>query len=313
MTRELTAFVFPGQGSQAVGMGRALCEAYPGARAAFEEADEVLGFGLSALCFDGPEDALRLTKNTQPAILATSIATARALLAECPAQPAYVAGHSLGEYTALVFAGAMTFADALRAVRLRGEFMQDAVPAGRGAMAAILGLSGERVTALCLERADGGIVEAANFNAPDQTVISGEAAAVERVMALAKAAGAKRALPLPVSAPFHSALMRPAQEKMTKVLGALAMTKASPPVVTNVGAEAVWEAERLREALGAQVVAPVRWVESVQKMTELGVTTFLEVGPGNVLQGLCRRIAPGARVLGTADREALLKTARELG
>lgn len=293
-------------------MGRALAEAYPGARAAFEEADEALGFRVSALCFEGPDDALKLTKNTQPAILATSIATMRALAAECPVRPAYVAGHSLGEYSALVSAGALSFADALRAVRQRGEFMQEAVPAGRGAMAAILGLSGEQVAALCIEGANGLVVEAANFNAPDQTVISGDAAAVERVMGLAKAAGAKRAIALPVSAPFHCALMRPAQEKMTMVLAALSMKKASPAVVTNVGADAVWETERLREALVAQVVAPVRWVDSMQKMVELGVTTFVEVGPGNVLQGLARRIASGVRVFGTADRDALLKTAREL-
>jgi [acyl-carrier-protein] S-malonyltransferase len=292
------AFVFPGQGSQQVGMGKAWAEAFAVSRDAFAEADAALGEALSRLCFAGPEADLQLTRNTQPAILATSVAMLRAVGAAGP-QPALVAGHSLGEYTALVAAGALDFADALRLVRRRGELMQAAVPVGKGAMAAILGLDAATVGEVAAAASTGDeLCAVANLNAPEQTVIAGHRAAVERAMALAKERGAKRALPLPVSAPFHSPLMQPARQGLQPLLDATKFADPRPPVVSNIDARPVREGAAARDALARQVDGPVRWVESVRWMaSEGGVTTFVEVGPGNVLTGLVRRIAPQARTL----------------
>ncbi len=293
------ALLFPGQGSQFVGMGKALCDASPVARATFEEADAALGSPLSRLCFEGPEDELKQTANTQPAILTHSIAAFRDLSSRFPERlqgAAFAAGHSLGEYSANVAAGSLGFADAVRLVRERGRFMQEAVPAGAGAMAAIVGLAPEEVEAACREAAQGEAVEAVNFNSPEQTVIAGSAAAVARASAACTARGAKRAIPLPVSAPFHSSLMEPARRKMKPLLDAAAFSDSKWPIVTNVDAAAETSGSRLREALVRQIDSPLRWFASMQLLAREGVDRGLEIGPGNVLTGLARRIDRNVKV-----------------
>ncbi|HEY3170324.1 MAG TPA: ACP S-malonyltransferase [Thermoanaerobaculia bacterium] len=293
------ALLFPGQGSQFVGMGRPLFERSAAARAVFEEADAALGFPLSRLCFEGPDEELKRTANTQPAILTHSVAALAELRARSPEKlegAAFAAGHSLGEYSACVAVGALAFGDAVRVVRRRGELMQEAVPAGIGAMAAIVGLAAGEVESACLESASGEVVAAANYNSPEQTVIAGHTEAVERASSACLARGAKRAIPLPVSAPFHSPLMRPARERMEEVLGATAFSDAALPVVTNVDAAPVWRGELLRDALVRQIDSPVRWVESVRRLAAEGVDHVLEIGPGNVLAGLVRRIERGLHV-----------------
>ncbi|MEO8348509.1 MAG: ACP S-malonyltransferase [Acidobacteriota bacterium] len=296
------ALLFPGQGSQFVGMGRALVDGSPAARGVFEEADAALGFDLTRLCFEGPEEELRATANTQPAILTHSVAALAALRAASPERlegAAFAAGHSLGEYSACVATGALSFADAVRLVRRRGTFMQEAVPAGVGAMAAIVGLPAEEVEAACRESAGDEVVSAANYNSPEQTVIAGHAGAVLRASAACLARGAKRAIPLAVSAPFHSPLMRPARERMERLLDATEFDDASFPVVTNVDAEPTWRGALLRDALVRQIDSPVRWVESVRRLSGERVDRGLEIGPGNVLAGLVRRIEKGIRVEGS--------------
>ena len=306
------AFVFPGQGSQKVGMGRAWVDVSPEARRTFEEADEVLGLPLSRLCWEGPEEELNLTANTQPALLTASVAMHRALGTLAPElRPLAVAGHSLGEYSALVAAGALGFADALRLVRRRGELMQEAVPVGQGAMAAIIGMDAEAIAALAAEAAEGEVCAVANLNGPAQTVIAGHKGAIDRAVALAKERGAKKATVLAVSAPFHSPLMRPAREGMTGPLRETRFSDPAVPVVTNVDAAPAVSGDAVREALIRQIDSPVRWVESVLWMEEsLGVEVFLEVGPGNVLSGMTRRIARAARATGISEPghvEKLLK------
>jgi [acyl-carrier-protein] S-malonyltransferase len=280
-------------------MGRALFESSAAARAVFEEADAVLGFPLSRLCFEGPDGELQLTANTQPAVLTHSIAAFAELRSHSPERlegAGFAAGHSLGEYSAGVAVGALRFSDALRLVRRRGEFMQEAVPAGVGAMAAIIGLSAVEVEAACREVSADEVVSAANYNSPEQTVIAGNAGAVERASAACLARGAKRAIRLPVSAPFHSALMRPARERLQELLAATQFSDAEFPVVTNVDAEPAWRGDLLRDALVRQVDSPVRWVESVRRLAAEGVDRALEIGPGNVLAGLARRIEKAIRV-----------------
>ena len=297
------ALLFPGQGSQSVGMGKALSEASEPARTVFEEADRVLGFSLSKLCFEGPEEQLRLTANTQPAILTHSIAALADLRARFPEKlegAVFAAGHSLGEYTAGVAAGAFSFADAVALVRARGTFMQEAVPAGVGAMAAIVGLEPAAVEEACREAAQGETVAPANYNSPEQTVIAGHAAAVARASEGCLARGAKRAIALPVSAPFHCALMSPARDRMMPLLEATVFTDAAMPVVTNVDAAPETSGEKLRDALVRQIDSPVRWVETVQRLAREGVDRALEIGPGNVLAGLVRRIDKSIKVEGHA-------------
>lgn len=306
------AFVFPGQGSQKVGMGRALAEAAPASRAVFEQADAALGEPLSRLCFEGPEEALMLTANTQPAILAASVAAFRALSLR-GAQPHWVAGHSLGEWSALVAAGALDLADAVRTVRRRGQYMQEAVPVGEGAMAAILMLDLPAVEEACREAAQGQVVVPANINSPGQVVIAGHAAAVERAMEGCKARGAKRALKLPVSAPFHCPLMRPAQERLAADLAGVAFRAPAVPLVNNVDARPVRTAEEARDGLLRQVSAPVRWQECVEELVRQGVDTFVELGPGQVLSGLVKKIDRNARVLNVEDPGSLDSTAAALG
>lgn len=300
------AFVFPGQGSQKPGMGKGWHDAFAVARETFAQADAALREPLSQLCFEGPEDRLQLTANTQPAILAVSTAIARTL-ESAGYRPDVVAGHSLGEYSALVAASALDFGDALRLVRQRGELMQAAVPVGVGAMAAILGLDAEQVLAVAMAASSGTeLCAVANYNSPEQTVIAGHQAAVERAMVLAKERGAKRALPLPVSAPFHSPLMRPAREGLAPRLAATSFSAPSVPLVCNIDAEPVKDGAAAREALVRQVDGPVRWVESVRFMVnELGVDRFVEVGPGAVLCGLIKRISPEAKTLSLAEPESL--------
>jgi len=297
------ALLFPGQGSQSVGMGKSLSEASEPARTVFEEADRVLGFSLSKLCFEGPEEQLRLTANTQPAILTHSIAALADLRARFPEKlegAVFAAGHSLGEYSAGVAAGAFSFADAVALVRARGTFMQEAVPAGVGAMAAIVGLEPAAVEEACREAAQGETVAPANYNSPEQTVIAGHAAAVARASEGCLARGAKRAIALPVSAPFHCALMSPARDRMKPLLEATVFTDAAMPVVTNVDAAPETSGEKLRDALVRQIDSPVRWVETVQRLAREGVDRALEIGPGNVLAGLVRRIDKSIKVEGHA-------------
>ncbi len=306
-----TAFLFPGQGSQKIGMGRAWAEAFPAARAVFDEASEALGFDVAALCWEGPDSQLQLTANTQPAILTASVAIER-VLAGHGLVPDAVAGHSLGEYSALVAAGVLTLADAVRLVRRRGELMQEAVPVGVGAMAAILGLDSDAVRAVAADAASapdgaaGEICSVANYNSPDQTVIAGHKAAVERAMALARERGAKRALPLPVSAPFHCALMGPARAGLAPRLAATVFSPARLPVVVNIDARPSSAGNALRDALERQIDGPVRWVESVRFLhDEMEVRRFVEVGPGSVLSGLVKRIVPGVETVSIQEPAAL--------
>jgi [acyl-carrier-protein] S-malonyltransferase len=300
-------FLFPGQGSQAVGMGKDLAANHAVARQTFEEADEALGYRLSQLCFEGPEEKLKLTEITQPAILTVSIAAFRALRKKGP-KPNYVAGHSLGEYSAHVAAGTLKFADAVRTVRNRGKYMQEAVAVGVGAMAAILGMSLDRVTEICRDAAQGEICQPANINSPEQIVVSGHAAAVERAIKLATERGAKKAVSLPVSAPFHCALMQPAQDRLATDLQALNFQKPAFPVVCNVDAALITEAESARATLIRQVTGSVKWDPSVRLLIEKGVTLFVEVGPGKVLCGLMRQIDRSKACLTVGDEASLQKT-----
>lgn len=287
------AFIFPGQGSQYPGMGKDLADNFPVARQLFEEADDALGSKLSTLCFDGPEEQLKLTANTQPAILTASIAALRVLLAETGVVADYLAGHSLGEYSALVAAGSISFADAVRTVRARGTFMQEAVPVGVGAMAAILGVEPDMLAEICAEASQGEVVSPANFNSPGQIVIAGHTGAVNRAIEIAKARGFRKAMLLPVSAPFHSSLMVPAGERLAGVLEPIIVNDLCAPVVTNVEAKPNNDKSRVKELLVRQVSAPVLWDAAVREMVALGVTEFVEIGPGKVLSGLVKRIDKG--------------------
>jgi [acyl-carrier-protein] S-malonyltransferase len=306
------AYIFPGQGSQTVGMGKDLFDNFAAAREVFEEADEALGFPLSAMCFEGNEEDLSLTANTQPALLTTSVAAFRAMKSEGFADPDFVAGHSLGEYSALVAAGAMTFTDAVRTVRKRGTYMQEAVPIGVGAMAAILGLDVETIEKGCAEAADGQVCSPANINSPSQVVIAGNSEAVDRACEILKGKGAKRAIKLNVSAPFHCALMMPAQERLENDLGELNYSDLSFPIVHNVDAKANSSAGYVAEALTRQVSSPVRWLESVQNLAASGVGTVVEVGAGKVLSGLVRQIDRDVRSLNVEDAESLRSTLESL-
>ena len=308
------AFLFPGQNSQYTGMGRDLAEKFPIARRTFEEADDALGFSISKLCFDGPEEQLKLTEFQQPAICSVSVAALR-VLQEQGISPAYVAGHSLGEYAANVAAGSLAFADAVRTVRQRGRFMQEAVPPGRGAMAAVLGLSSEETARACNDAASEtqSIVSAANFNSPEQTVISGDAPAVERAAALCRDRGAKRVVMLQVSAPFHCALMQPAQDRLAELLRATEFAVPGVPVAVNVDAALVSEPAQLREALIRQVTGAVRWVESVRLLIAQGPAAFVEVGPGKVLCGLMRQIDRSQSCVNVEDEASLEKTLQSTG
>ncbi|HEX8293005.1 MAG TPA: ACP S-malonyltransferase [Pyrinomonadaceae bacterium] len=311
------AYIFPGQGSQAPGMGRELAAAYAAAREVFEEADDALGFPLSRLCFEGPAEELQLTENTQPAILAASVAALRAAEGEGLPRPDFVAGHSLGEYSALVAAGALSLRDAVSVVRKRGRYMQEAVPVGAGAMAAVMGADVETVEAVCREAARGGeVCSAANINSPGQVVIAGSAAAVERALPLLKERGAKRAIPLKVSAPFHCALMLPAQERLSADLDAVEFRDLGVPLVTNVDAAVIRTGAEARAALVRQVSSPVRWRESLELLAREGVGLFVEVGSGKVLGGLVRQTAPQARSANVEDAASLgaaLAAVREAG
>lgn len=302
------ALVFPGQGSQFVGMGKELAAQSKAARDIFDMADAALGFSLSTLCFDGPEEELRLTANTQPAILTTSVALLAALKEkQAVINAAYVAGHSLGEYSALVAAEAMLFEDAVKTVRARGQFMEEAVPAGQGAMAAVLGMEREKLHAVCEEVSAAGFpVQLANLNCPGQIVISGSAEGVKQAGEKAKEAGAKRVLPLNVSGPFHSSLMKPAAEKLKQVLADITVRDAAIPVVTNVSARPVTAAAEITHSLIEQVASPVLWEDTIEWMVKEDVTTFVEVGPGKVLAGLIKKIAPAdVRIHSVQDAESL--------
>jgi [acyl-carrier-protein] S-malonyltransferase len=305
------AFLFPGQGSQAVGMGKDLAEKYALARQTFEEADDALGYKLSQLCFEGPEDQLRLTEITQPAILTASVAVLRVLETRMP-KPCYVAGHSLGEYSAHVASGTMSFADAVRTVRNRGKYMQEAVPVGVGTMAAILGMDLEKVSAVCQDAAQGEVCSPANINSPEQIVISGNTAAVERAAKLAEERGAKKAKLLPVSAPFHCSLMKPAQDRLEGDLDALKLYKPVYPVACNVNAELVTDDLRARDTLVRQVTGAVKWEQCVRLLIAQGVETFIEVGPGKVLWGLMRQIDRSKTAFAVGDDASLTKTLESL-
>jgi len=305
------AFMFPGQASQYPGMGKDIAEKFPAAAAVFAEADRVLGFSVSSMCFGGDEEALKKTANTQPAILTVSVAAYR-VLEEKGIRPDYVAGHSLGEFSALVAAGSVNFADAVRLVRRRGEYMQEAVPEGQGAMAAILGISPGQVAELCRRSAEKEIVAPANLNSPEQTVISENAAAVKRAVELASQAGAKRAVMLPVSAPFHSELMRPAAVRLETDLRATQFGPLAIPLVTNVDAEIITSGEEARDALVRQVTLPVLWEQSVRALLDDGVTTFVEVGPGRVLSGLLRQIDRSVHCVNVEDEKSLVTALEKL-
>jgi [acyl-carrier-protein] S-malonyltransferase len=311
MTETIIALLFPGQGSQAVGMGKELAEKYPVARQTFEEADEALGYKLSTLCFEGPEDKLRLTEITQPAILTASIAALRVLETRIP-KPCYVAGHSLGEYSAHVASGTFSFADAVRTVRNRGKYMQEAVPVGVGTMAAILGMDLATVAAVCQDAAQGEVCEPANINSPEQIVISGNTAAVERAAKLADERGAKRAKLLPVSAPFHCSLMKPAQDRLQHDLDALKLQKPVYPVACNVDAALVTDDLRARDTLVRQVTGSVKWEQCMRLLMAQGVQTFVEVGPGKVLCGLMRQIDRSKTCLNLSDESSLNKALEAL-
>lgn len=310
-TLQSFAFLFPGQGSQAVGMGKELAEKYPAARQTFEEADEALGYKLSHLCFEGPEEKLRLTEITQPAILTTSVAALRVLQGK-GVKPAFVAGHSLGEYSAHVAAGTISFPDAVRTVRNRGKYMQEAVPVGVGAMAAILGMDLEKVTAVCADAAQGEVCEPANINSAEQIVISGHAAAVERATKLAGERGAKRAIMLSVSAPFHCSLMKPAQDRLAADLRSMRFQKPEVPVVCNVDAALIEDSDSARDALVRQVTGAVRWEPSMRLLIGKEVQAFVEVGPGKVLCGLMRQINRSTTCANVGDEASLLKTLEQI-
>ena len=305
--KEKIAFLFPGQGSQAVGMGKELAALYPVARQTFDEADSALGHKLSQLCFEGPEEKLRLTEITQPAILTMSVAAQR-VLREKGVSPKFVAGHSLGEYSAHVAAGSLDFADAVRTVRNRGKYMQEAVPVGQGAMAAVLGMPLAEVERICKQAAQDDICSPANINSPEQIVISGSKPAVERAAELAKAGGAKRAIMLPVSAPFHCALMQPAQDRLGKDLQNLTFHRPQLPLVKNVDGELTQDSEVARQALVSQVTGAVQWVKSMQTLIAQGVEFFIEVGPGKVLCGLLRQIDRSKPFANVEDEASLGKT-----
>jgi len=296
-----TAFVFPGQGSQYAGMGKDVAERFPTARRVFDEIDAALGFSISQLCFEGPDEQLKLTENTQPAILAVSSAIHAVLEEMMLARRDLVAGHSLGEYSAIVSVGGLTPAEAAAIVRMRGRFMQEAVPVGTGGMAALIGPSVEEVQSICDEAAEGEVVSVANINAPGQIVIAGTKAAVDRAIAVAKTRGVRRALPLPVSAPFHCALMQPAAERLEPILDEAPFKDLWVALVSNVDASPIGTATAVRNALLRQVASPVRWVESVQKMISMGVRRFVEVGPGNVLTGLIKRIDSSVELMNVSD------------
>lgn len=299
------AFLFPGQGSQYVGMGKELCEHFASANEAFCEASDAVDYDLHALCFDGPESELQLTVNTQPCILITSVAAWRVLTDELGWEADYLAGHSLGEFTALVAAGALSLPDAVRLVRLRGKFMQECVPVGAGGMAAILGLDREAVEEICKQAGQDEVLTPANFNSQGQIVISGHLEAIERGIALAKEMGARKAVPLPVSAPFHCPLMEPAGRRLGEELAKVTINELEKPVVTNVEAEANRDKERVRDVLVRQVSSPVRWDESMYRLVELGVERFVEIGPGKVLSGLMRRIDRVKDVVNMEDLASL--------
>ena len=305
------AFLFPGQGSQSVGMGKDLAEKYSVAKQTFEEADDALGFAISRICFEGPEDQLRLTENTQPAILTASVAAWR-VLDQQGIKPVLAAGHSLGEYSAHVATGTISFADAVRAVRNRGRYMQEAVPVGTGSMAAILGMSPENVIQVCADAAQGEVCEAANINSPEQIVISGHGAAVERAVKLADERGAKRAKVLPVSAPFHCSLMKPAQDRLALDLQTLSFSAPVFPIVCNADASPVESGDAARDALVRQVTGSVRWVESMRWLIAQGVQTFVEIGPGKVLCGLMRQIDRSKKCVNVEDEASLKKTLEAL-
>lgn len=307
------AYIFPGQGSQAVGMGQDLAANFSAAKQIFEAADEALGMSISRLCFAGPADELQLTENTQPAILTVSAAALAVLRSEGVRPPDFVAGHSLGEYSALVAAESLAVPDAIRTVRARGRYMQEAVPVGVGAMAAILGLDLQTITAACDEASEGQICTPANINSPRQVVIAGNAEAIDRAIGLLKERGAKRAIKLNVSAPFHCALMKPAQERLAADLAGLPFQDLTIPLVTNVAATAIRSRVQAREALVAQVAAPVRWLESIELLIREGVDTFVEVGPGKVLCGLLRQIDRGVKCFSVEDTTSLKATLAALG
>jgi [acyl-carrier-protein] S-malonyltransferase len=305
------AFLFPGQASQYPGMGKDLVDKFPAARRVFDEADKALGFSISGVCFTGTEEALKQTANTQPAILTVSVAACR-VLEEKGVRPDFVAGHSMGEFSALVAAGGLEFADAVRLVRNRGAYMQTAVPDGIGAMAAIMGLAPAQVADLCRKAADGEVVAPANLNSPEQTVISGNAAAVKRAVEMASAGGAKRAVMLAVSAPFHCPLMLPAQQKLEADLRAVTFHPLRVPLVNNVDAELITDGDEARESLIRLVTLPVRWEESVRELIDQGVNTFVEVGPGRVLTGLLRQIDRSVHVFNVEDEKSLQITLDKL-
>jgi len=301
-----TAFIFPGQGSQYVGMGKELFENFSVAKRVFEEADDALHFSVSSLCFKGPEDALKLTENTQPAILTTSVGALRVLEAEKGMTPQFTAGHSLAEYSALVASGALSFPEAVKTVRLRGKFMQEAVPVGEGAMAAVLGMEREQIEEICEACSSGEVLAPANFNCPGQIVIAGHSKAVERAIERIKQGG-KKAVLLPVSAPFHSALMKPAGERLEKALEEISVRDLKIPVVTNVEAEVNHSKDRVKGLLVAQVSSPVRWEESMRKIIDKGVEQVLEIGPGKILSGLMKRIDHRIETKNLEDLQTLNK------
>ncbi len=302
-----TAFVFPGQGSQYAGMGKDVAAAFPAARRVFDDIDAALGFSISQLCFDGPDDQLKLTENTQPAILAVSLAIHAVLEERGATRRDVVAGHSLGEYSAIVSVGGLTPADAAQLVRMRGRFMQEAMPAGSGGMAALIGPSVDEVTSICEEAAEGDVVSIANINAPGQIVIAGTKAGIDRAIAVAKARGVRRALPLPVSAPFHCALMKPAEERLKPLLDDAPFKDLWMSLVSNVDASPIGTSTAVRNALVRQVASPVRWVESVQKMVSMGVRRFVEIGPGAVLTGLIKRIDTSVELINISDVPSIEK------
>jgi [acyl-carrier-protein] S-malonyltransferase len=300
-----TAFIFPGQGSQYPGMGKDLADTFPVARRIFEEADDALGLKLSAICFTGSEDDLKLTANTQPAILTASMAALRVVEQETGLKADYLAGHSLGEYSALVCSGTLSFADAVRTVRSRGTFMQEAVPVGTGTMAAMLSIEKDELEDICREAAQGEVVSAANFNSPGQIVIAGSVAAVNRAIEIAKARGFRKSMLLPVSAPFHCALMKPAADRLSGVLDALQLADMSLPVVANATAAANADREQVKPLLVTQVCAPVLWEQSVTAMTAEGVSRYVEIGPGKVLSGLVKRITKEVETANIGDLDSL--------